>query len=152
MTTKEFIKKVEELDFYVEESNFGIHIFEKNDKGICSFVSGTNVAALNTNFVSFRKLEDNLKQELLGLITEYAKTPIEDREEPKKYYLKIEIDDQNFRCEISGYLNKCKVGGRYTLSSKGESLNYQTQFTQAEIDQIPEDIRKHFIQVEVENE
>ena len=44
---------------------------------------------LSTNFASFYDLEDCFRDKLLGLFVEYAKTPISEREEEKRYIVPL---------------------------------------------------------------
>lgn len=78
---------------------------------------------------------DNLDvpTELFDLCVEYARTPIEEREEEKKYYLKLPFDVRN----EGFYLNYNNNYETYGFLSKFESSDWKTQFTQREIDNMP---------------
>ena len=71
------------------------------------------------------------------LCVEYAKTPIDEREEKEKFYLqqiKKFYDDEEIR-----YLNFDTEQNVYFISSKSQYDCYKTQFTQKEIDKIKEE-------------
>jgi hypothetical protein len=78
-------------------------------------------------------------------ILDYAYTPIEEREEEKKYRLKMPfINDED-----ESYLNFVRNRNGWLLSDERDDLeNYKTQFTQKEIDEMPFDT-KFFDKVEV---
>lgn len=92
MKTKEFIKRVEELGFKV---NKGI-------TRICIVSEGLTVATISTervhyiNCFCFVDIEWKNQDKLFDLIVEYARTPIEDREEQKKFYLRPWWENNQF--------------------------------------------------------
>ena len=70
--------------------------------------------------------------DLLKKVIELAETPLSEREDEKKYYLKYRIVDN---WEADKYVN-C-VGENYiTLSGRREGRNYKTEFTRKEIEKI----------------
>lgn len=78
MTTKEFIKRVEELGCRVRkvEFNDSFEVWQGDD--FLGYVKEKRQHELGTNQV--------ISEETLDLMVEYAKTPIAERE--KKYYLR----------------------------------------------------------------
>ena len=132
LTTKKFIKEVEKLGFEVGESMDAILIFY--GRGQVSYVR------INERFYvgmidGFENLPEELQAKLYYLMDEYARTPLDEREEPQKYYLRFtaltEIGDCN-------YLNYCATEETIYLSNHITKIVAQTQFTQKEIDEIKE--------------
>lgn len=132
LTTKKFIKEVEKLGFEVGESMDAILIFY--GRGQVSYVR------INERFYvgmidGFENLPEELQAKLYYLMDEYARTPLDEREEPQKYYLRFtaltEIGDCN-------YLNYCATEETIYLSNRITKIVAQTQFTQKEIDDIKE--------------
>ena len=90
MKTSELIKKAMEIE--------GINDYRQEGEMLCFYASKRNeiVAYVNlikkfkiaTDFGNFSKLPSSSQELLLDLFYEYAKTPLEEREEPKKYKLK----------------------------------------------------------------
>lgn len=149
MKTKEFIKRVEELGFKV---NKGI-------TRICIVSEGLTVATISTervhyiNCFCFVDIEWKNQDKLFNLIVEYAKTPIEDREEEKKYYLKHRWIKNSINGK--GYLNCFIHDDIMRLSSTLQDKSAKTQFTRKEIEEIKKKFDtdlKDFELVEVENE
>ena len=62
-----------------------------------------------------------------------------EREEPKKYYLRI----PNYLYKSESYLNYATLSKTYYISDETEPGKFQTQFTQEEIDNLP---NQEFIQ------
>ena len=74
---------------------------------------------------------------MLKKVIELAETPLDEREEEKKYYLKHNrfIDDYN----DLGYINLFAAGD-VVLSTRHEDQTFKTKFTEEEI----EDIKRRF--------
>ena len=73
---------------------------------------------------------DSCPKNIAQLILDYAYTPLEEREEEKKYCLRVPFHDY-------AYLNFYK--GSYVFAGKIQEAGYQTKFTQKEIDAMPFD-------------
>lgn len=129
MKTKEFIKKVKELGYETFEGVNMLYI---------------RVNGITLGFVGLKKMYYmNLEVELKGLFdlcVEYAKTPLTEREEEEKFYLKKmeSFYDENYD-EENAYLNFEMSDGDFLLESINENNAYKTQFTQKEIDKIKEE-------------
>ena len=93
MKTKEFIRKVEELDFVgtAEKGMSGLIGFpNKNGEALIS-VNEDLSYHFNTDYKAFRQLHLRDKRQLANIAWEYASTPLVDRgeEEEKKYRYKF---------------------------------------------------------------
>ncbi len=91
---------------------------------------------MSTDYMEWDGVYDEDKTKLFDLIVEYAKTPIDEREEEKKFYLK----HRWFKPSpiYKNYLNYWIGNDEYWLDYKNESKEIQTQFTLKEIDEIKE--------------
>ncbi|MDD7044338.1 MAG: MazG nucleotide pyrophosphohydrolase domain-containing protein [Peptoniphilaceae bacterium] len=87
MKTKEFIRRVEELGYFINEYA-GYYEITDVDENPIAVISETNFLQLSTNYSKWYELSEIDKKELFDLLIEYARTPIEDREEEKKFFLK----------------------------------------------------------------
>ena len=147
MKTKEFIKRVEELGFRVKVCDSQIRILA-NDF-IISVVYIGREYMINTYkpvSLAFRN-----EDELFDLIIKYAKTPIEDREEEKKFYLEHRYF--KFYNGSSKYLGMDLVKDKPDLCSKITYRWSKNQFTEKEIEEIKEKFNtdlKDFMPEEVE--
>ena len=130
LTTKEFIKEVEKLELRTSEYSHSILIYA----GYCQVASvyKNELFSANTAYAAFDSLSKELQEKLYNLIDEYARTPLDEREEPEKFYLKINMMTRN-RCD---YLNYYKEEDILMLDVRLETYYAQTQFTQKEIDEI----------------
>lgn len=131
MKTNRFIKEIKPMGFDVKDLENVIVIIDSNEDFIAK-VSKKEVGVLATDFPHFYKLEHDRKLRLLDFLIEYAKTPIKDREEEEKYYLRQKgIGSWSF-------LNYNIKSTEYSLSGNKDDYTYKTQFTQSEIDEMPE--------------
>ena len=95
MRTEEFIKRVEALGYDVEL--YPSHVVITTSNISVATVYTQRLYEINTR--SIVKVELTHKEELFDLIIKYAKTPIDEREEPKKFYLRhkwMQTDDYNY--------------------------------------------------------
>lgn len=127
MTTKEFIKAVDELGYETKKDNGWILIKYKEIIIACIFTK--ELYRMSSSF-SYIDCGENAGT-LFALIFQYACTPVEDRE-LKKYriFLKL-IPDSNFKylCKRCGSIDELKLDVESNIYSK---------FTQKEIDKIKE--------------
>lgn len=139
MLTKDFIREVEKLGLRVGESSILISIYYENE--IVARVNKRKMFFADTLFLAFDDLSKELKEKLYNLMDEYARTPIDDREEQQKYFLifAASTDDECFN-----YLNHNLKKDSLTLSDCNQSDMYQTQFTQKEIDHLKEKFKVTF--------
>lgn len=161
MKTKEFIKRVEKLGFTIEyyknpfsniKSNcdYDLITISANNQVLVKIWTNCQYAISTISDGHSNYLYGYDVQELYKLCFEYTSTPVEDREEEKKYYLKhrflVEVGDCN-------YLNSDHSLREFYLNDKSQSEKIQTQFTLKEIEEIKKKFDtdlKDFELVEVE--
>lgn len=130
MKTKEFIKKVEELGFAVNTvENYYVIL---NKILVCAEICRTS----NRVNLFHECLEKN---DLLKICVEYARTPIEEREEEEKFYLQKMKTFYDTCDEEYAFLNLDMDDNTFFLSDVGQYDNCKTQFTQKEIDKIKQE-------------
>ena len=130
MKTSKFIKEVEELGFTVNTvENYYVIL---NKILVCAEICRTS----NRINLFHECLEKN---DLLRICVEYAKTPIEEREKEKKFYLQKIKSFYDAYCNEKYTFLKFKLDGNYfCLHNTDETYNFKAQFTQREIDEIKE--------------
>ena len=124
MKTSEFIKQVEELGYETDKDNW--YVYVRNKRSTVAMVSETRVNAIEANL-----RHADIPNKLFDLIVEYAKTPLEDREEPKRYYLRpkgMKLIRTNF--VFNYYVND----GEWSLFGKDETRLAKTRFTLKELE------------------
>ena len=90
---------------------------------------------------------NNCPDEVSKLIVEYYLTPLEEREEVKKYYLRFPKGYNRWYSYLAKEINK--DNGEYDCSGKCiDNEKYKNIFTQKEIDEMPFDTR-FFVKEEV---
>lgn len=136
MKTKEFIDKVKELDYGCTID--GHYIVVSDD-----YRSLVTVSRYKMYYITMETDDDKLGE----LSYEYARTPIEEREreEEKKYYLKLKDSTSAIMGE---YLNFNKSFNIYFLQNNCQCSGYQTRFTQKEIDGIKKELNTDLLEFE----
>ena len=114
MKTSEFIRRVGEKGYCIELLNGAIHI------------DGSTYIYLNqTNRFKVGEVSDDL----LDLIVEYAKTPIEERKEDKKYFLYNPVKgayfNYNVTCETYHWFNPSRPYDMQTMFTGEEIKNHK---------------------------
>lgn len=89
MKTKKFIEKVEALGYELEFYNEFIEII-KDSVDVYATIEINSEFGMDTDYRDFKLLSYNDKEALFDIIYEYTRTPLEEREEEKKYVYKIE--------------------------------------------------------------
>lgn len=109
MKTNEFIKIVEANGFYAENMDELITVFK--DGMECVELEEKGLFKVDSLYGGFNKLDENEKSELFKTIYEYISTPIEEREEKKRYKYKLKdlgraLKNEN-ECSWLIYNNQC---------------------------------------------
>lgn len=133
MKTENFIKEVNKLGFSVETSPRTLSIYYNNE--IVVRVSKCKIFCADTTYASFYDLPKELREKLYNLVDEYTRTPIDERNEQIKYYLRFTALADN---GCYNYLNHNLQNDLLRLGDFFESRGYKTQFTRTEIDEIKE--------------
>lgn len=128
MKTKEFIKKVEELGFEIREETEILIICAK----------GSSVGLVGLNDMYYMRVKTNVK-ELFDICVEYARTPIEERDDEEKFYLQKMKSFYDNRDEEYAFLNFDITRQVYCLNNTMGNAKFKTSFTQQEIDKIKEE-------------
>lgn len=152
MRYKEFAKKIEDwgrkygyvTEVTIDDWHTYVNI-ELDEFYVIACISNIYIFGLETRWNYFSKIKNHARGELFNILVELAKTPPEEREEEKKYYLRLSIfgydDEQN-------YLNLERDTGEYLFGSKKDIAYYQTQFTQKEIDEMKKNYNLDSFEIE----
>lgn len=120
MKTSEFIKKLDK-----HKGKFLIENISSDDE--------LYLTSIKTNQFNITFYHDAEPDGIIDIIAEYLNTPVRKREEEKKYYLKL----KGFK-EPHNILNFKERTQSYHISTDDKFFGYKTQFTQSEIDEMPE--------------
>lgn len=127
--------KIDELKRIAEENNYVLTRFfdnyklERKVRGNCIHIGIVNA---NRIWISNISVCDDKDFNMIKAAVEFAETPIGDREEEKKYYLK----HRWMAYENENNLTLCFPTGKYYLSHSTENNGYKTTFTLKEIEEI----------------
>ena len=132
----EFKAEVEKLGYTFFENKYEVRIL---DNGACKLITidKTDTHVIDPNNVSYITLSHKDKTELLDLACELAKTPLAEREEEKKYYLRL-VTPPILKKQVTEYLRKSEYLEYYTtgLSKNTGDEKIKTIFTESEIAQM----------------
>lgn len=130
---KECIKRIADIhgvDLVFTENEFNFYIVSGPKQ--YATVSKSEPYLMNTGYPVFKELEENLRGDLLEVLYKLADTPISERQEEKKYYLKHRfLEDGN-----CSYLNYDQDFKELYLNDRSQFREMKTQFTQEEIDRM----------------
>lgn len=135
MKTSEFIEKVEGLGFKATRTMFlwnRDNITIAGEDGALAIVSEYGEYIVDTNFEGFRDMKVEDRHELMSLILEYTQTPINEREEERKWHL---IFDHPLVHPSGSYLNINSRGVGF-FSTRQDEDGSQTVFTDSEIEKM----------------
>lgn len=133
MKTKELIQIVKRYEaLYVKEQNNMIAFYEvgSTDPYFVLAKDVTHICQGRTNLRNIKKTNLSTLLDIGDHIVGYVNTPLEEREEEKRYYLVLNLPLLN---NVQRHLNKIKNQNEYYLGSKMENRGYQTIFTESEI-------------------
>ena len=140
MKTSEFIEKLDKHKgkFLIE------NIFSDDELYLTS---------IKTNQFNITFYYDEEPNGIIDIIAEYLNTPVSEREEEKKYYLKL----KGFSNKEETYLCEDDFWSYWILIDKDELTHgdeFRFKFTQSEIDELPECYTHPAVweQIEVESE
>ena len=135
MKKKEFIAKVEALGFLVYDGHCYLEVKDTEGKDVVDILKAKRWV-YDCEFDAFESLHEVKQTELMEFVTEYVTTQVKDREEEKWYLLRLTAPVLT-NVEVK-YLKLFKESGKYTISTKEESLgrSIQTTFTESEIAQM----------------
>lgn len=129
MKAKEFIKRVEELGYSFSSSYYCWEIRNKKNH-LIAVVSKDVLYKISTDSAYWDVIPDEDKNKLLELIVEFASTPVEDREEEKKFYIKHKwIGD-----ETLSYLQFDREHNCHMLNLAIGDNSWKKEFTEEEIE------------------
>ena len=134
MKTKEFIKKVEELGYSFSSSYYCWEIRNKKNH-LIAVVSKDVLYKISTDSAYWDVIPDEDKNKLLELIVEFASTPVEDREEEKKFLIQHKYLVSKNLLPVNLAWNKLKDVYR-SINLKVDNHIYQAQFTFKEYEEI----------------
>ncbi|WP_430534430.1 hypothetical protein [Listeria rocourtiae] len=126
MKTSEFKQKVEELGYPISHDNESATLRIKSHGELIVTVNIKRIMCLSTRFGFANTLNDSDMLELAELLFEYASTPLDEREEERKWYIK---------CPITGQFLNINENGKIMWNNyKYDSAGWQSEYTRAEIE------------------
>ena len=133
MKYSEFKREVEKLGFTHNRQYEEIVV--KVDGKTVMGVSTSRKYIADNEWEKYQELNETTQEQLFDLSYQLAKTPLSEREEEKKYYLKLELpiplEDSSMQ-----WLNQKVGASKYHFGSQENIREYKTIFTESEIAQM----------------
>lgn len=150
MKTKELKSLLGKMNYSVKHINEIIVI--KNEYGnVIATIEKDITFKFSTQYYAWNFISYSEQKIILSYIMGYAATPVDEREEEKKFYLK-----HRWMRTINGFSRALKIDIDCGIADVGyicPSLGYKNQFTKKEIEEIKEKFNtdlKDFEMIEVE--
>lgn len=134
MKTNEFIKAVENLGYLVDDGYGNWQIWNEKSP-IIATVSKIDLFRFSTDFGGWWDIPNEEKSKLLDIIVEFAKTPIEDRKEEKKFLIQHKYLVSKSFYPVCMVWHKLKDVYR-PINCKVDNHIYKAQFTLNEVEDI----------------
>ena len=133
MKYSEFKREVEKLGF--THSKRCEQVVVKVDGQTVMDISTGRKYIVDNEWNKYQQLNETTQGKLFDLAYQLAKTPLAEREEEKKYYLKLELpiplEDSPMR-----WLNQKVGASKYHFGSQENIRDYKTIFTESEVAQM----------------
>ena len=132
MKYSEFEKLMENAGYKVRDNGLDITVLMSDDS-VVSYVAKDTIGVVDLDWLDYAELPIEARKFIADNCMELTFTDLEDREdEEKRYYLRqLGIGSWSF-------LNFNITTQEYIVSGKKDDYTYKTQFTQSEIDDMPE--------------
>ena len=134
MKYSEFKREVEKMGFVVEDDGTPIYVDKSKDGETLVSIGKHNQFLLDPGWSGFNNLTDDQKLKLYDLAYQLAKTPLAEREEEKRYYLRL-VTPPIIKKQVPQYLRYTEYLEGFTVGlarDTGDS-KIKTIFTESEI-------------------
>lgn len=134
MKTAELVSKLKEFGYFVDRKEGGLSSEYLAISGIDNYliatVSEKYYGVVNTDiYEGYNDSQDH--NVIFRMLIKYAMTPLEEREDTKKYLVHLFPDEE-------GYLNLDSSSDELALSDSENTVGYQTEFTEKEYNKLRE--------------
>ena len=133
MKYSEFRVEVEKLGLHLGVYESYVYVVDKHGDTV-SCVGKEVTMGIDTDYEDFRNLPQEQRAAVFEALYKLAKTPLAEREEEKRYYLRLATKIDVY--EDRRYLNMDIPNEKYTLSENKDDAYYKTIFTESEIAQM----------------
>ena len=133
MKYSEFRVEVEGIGLHIGVYELNIDVVDKHGDTVGCIAKNVEMS-MDTDFEDFRKLPQEKKIFVFESLYKLAKTPLAEREEEKRYWLRFTTPTLLKNFIPDGYLNIHRESNEVSLSSDKKDTEYfKTIFTESEI-------------------
>ena len=117
MKTKELKSLLEKMDYSVKRIN-GMIVIENKYGNVIATIEENTTFKFSTQHYAWNFISYSEQKIILSYIMGYAATPVDEREEEKKFYLRHRWMEPIYK----NYLNYCMTTKNYWLDCKNEEI------------------------------
>ena len=134
MKYSEFKAEVEKMGYWVDNDKSPLYV-DKSKGGETIIAIGKHKRfSVDPSWSGFHTIPEENQIAIYNLAHALTVTPLAEREEEKRYWLRLDVPAMSFKQAWSVYyLNKHKESKMYRLGSDAASISWQTIFTESEI-------------------
>ena len=134
MKYSEFETEVEKMGYWVDIDHAPIYV-DKSEGGETIIAIGKHKRfSVDPGWSGFHSIPEENQIVIYNLAHALTVTPLAEREEEKRYWLRLDVPAMSSKQAWSVYyLNKHKEAKMYRLGSDAASISWQTIFTESEI-------------------
>ena len=152
LTYKQFEKEINSIGYSVELDDGWVYVEYDYNNSIAA-VDKKVYKNLDLDWKHYKSLTNEEKELVADLCWQLASTPLADREEQKKYYLKVKPRYNHLFSFGEIYLNYQRQNANIFMSDYHENLHWQTQFTEEECEKLGKEYDLTILErVEVDDE
>ena len=132
MKYSEFEREVEREGFNVDRKSGTVYVDSTTDTVMS--ISTDDLFMFDCDWSAFVHLNRDVQEPLFDLAYQLAKTPLAEREEERRYYLRLTANLSFYMDET--YLNYNPIKAKYFVSNKFQKDSSTAIFTESEISQM----------------
>ena len=136
MKYSKFKREIEAMGLNTTTVNGCVEVLDKYGEMLL-YVDMEYDFSISTEYTSFDELDQEIKNKLFNLAVELASTPPKEREDEKRYRLRLPFVNSAYNCLN---LNLMRSSEELTIENEIETVRYKTVFTETEIKELK---RKH---------
>lgn len=148
MKTSEFVKRIKEMGFNVDDNRFEITILFRSDLALAT-ISNLYKYQFRFYHVGISCLKDPYKAKFINLVVEYVCSPTEEKQN-KKYCLRHRYMIDSYGTGFNHLGVDRQTHSISFINSKHDGDNIQTAFTLDEIEELKKNFNTDFSDFEIE--
>ena len=131
MTYKEFEKEIELFNYKMVKQDTFIAVLNADGERLATIWTH-EMRWVSTGWKAFAEIEPRKQSLFLELIWRLINTPLEDREEPKRYFYIVKPEYRYLFPPEEIYLNHVRASNRFSICTISNDDDWRTEFNEKE--------------------